>query len=204
MVCGWGQRCDGSSARERVPSILQKQERRILSARGWTRTRRSTSPAVETTRSTTLARTSWRAVSLTHTVGTDVKVTPSMQMSFFSKSGPHPPTPANADRLHLGDRQYQSVEFYNTEKRLIDRYEEVSGGVKADISPDPLYLFLKKSKSRGIITRAGLLAIIQRHYKMGNLTQTKMGMQLRSPLACTKTRLILVSLQTSNHLWANV
>jgi hypothetical protein len=27
-----------------------------------------------------------------------------------------------------------------TEKRLIDRYEEVSGGIKADISPDPLPL----------------------------------------------------------------
>ena len=26
------------------------------------------------------------------------------------------PTAANADRLHLNDRQYQSVEFYNAEK----------------------------------------------------------------------------------------
>jgi hypothetical protein len=28
----------------------------------------------------------------------------------------NPPTPANADRLRQGDRQYQSVEFYKTEK----------------------------------------------------------------------------------------
>ena len=63
------------------------------------------------------------------------------------------------------------------------------------------YLSLKKLKSRRIITRAGLLAIIHRHCKMGNLTQKKMGVQLRSPLACTKTRLIQVSLQTSNSFW---
>jgi hypothetical protein len=39
--------------------------------------------------------------------------------------------------------------FYNAEKRLIDRYEEVSGGVKADISPDPLPLpqEIKKQKN---------------------------------------------------------
>ena len=59
------------------------------------------------------------------------------------------PTAANADRLHHDDRQYQSVEFYNAEKRLIDRYEEVSGGIKADISPDPLPLpqEMKKQKN---------------------------------------------------------
>ena len=50
------------------------------------------------------------------------------------------PTAANADRLYHDDRQYQSVEFYNAEKRLIDRYEDVSDGVKADISPDPLVI----------------------------------------------------------------
>ena len=59
------------------------------------------------------------------------------------------PTAANADRLHHDDRQYQSVEFYNAEKRLIDRYEDVSDGVKADISPDPLPLpqEMKKQKN---------------------------------------------------------
>ena len=59
------------------------------------------------------------------------------------------PTAAITDRLHHDDRQYQSVEFYNAEKRLIDRYEEVSGGVKADISPDPLPLpqEMKKQKN---------------------------------------------------------
>ncbi len=52
----------------------------------------------------------------------------------------NPSTPVNADHLHLDDRQYQSVGFYKADKRLIDRYEEVSGGIKADISPDPLPL----------------------------------------------------------------
>jgi hypothetical protein len=51
------------------------------------------------------------------------KVTPSMQMAFFQ---PHlvlnPSTPANTDRLHHDDRQYQSVGFYKAEKQLIDRY----------------------------------------------------------------------------------
>jgi hypothetical protein len=60
-----------------------------------------------------------------------------------------PPTPANADCLHQGYCQYQSVEFYKTEKQLIGRYEEVSGGIKADISPDPLPLpqEMKKQKN---------------------------------------------------------
>ena len=59
------------------------------------------------------------------------------------------PTAVIADRLHHDDRQYQSVEFYNAEKRLIDRYEEVSDGVKGDISPDPLPLpqEMKKQKN---------------------------------------------------------
>jgi hypothetical protein len=50
---------------------------------------------------------------------------------------------------HLDDRQYQSVGFYKAENRLIDRYEEVSGGIKADISPDPLPLpqEMKKQKN---------------------------------------------------------
>jgi hypothetical protein len=43
---------------------------------------------------------------------------------FFQQLVLTPQPLANADRLHLGDCQYQSVEFYNTEKRLIDRYEE--------------------------------------------------------------------------------
>ena len=60
-----------------------------------------------------------------------------------------PPTPANTDCLHQGYRQYQSVECYKTEKQLIDRYEEVSGGIKAAISPDPLPLpqEMKKQKN---------------------------------------------------------
>ncbi len=58
-------------------------------------------------------------------------------------------TPANVDCLHLNDRQYQSIEFYKAKKRLIDRYEEVSGGIKAKISPDPLPLpqEMKKQKN---------------------------------------------------------
>ena len=39
-------------------------------------------------------------------------------------------------------------EFYKAEKRLIDRYEEFSGGIKADISPDPLPLPQKMSKQK--------------------------------------------------------
>ena len=60
-----------------------------------------------------------------------------------------PPTPANADLLHQGGPQYQSVEIYKAKKRLIVRYEEVSGGIKADISPDPLPLpqEMKKQKN---------------------------------------------------------
>jgi hypothetical protein len=60
-----------------------------------------------------------------------------------------PPTPANADCFHQGDCQYQSVEFYKAKKQLIDRYEEVSGGIKAAISPDPLPLpqEMKKQKN---------------------------------------------------------
>jgi hypothetical protein len=64
-----------SSARECVPSILQKQERRILSARGWTKTR--------------------RAVSLTHTF---------CRCLCFQYLILNPSTPVNADRLHLDDR----------------------------------------------------------------------------------------------------
>ena len=71
-----------------------------------------------------------------------------LEMSLLSTSDPHPPAAANAVRFHLDDRQYQSVEFYNAEKRLIDRYEEVSGGVKADISPDPLSLSQEMKKAK--------------------------------------------------------
>jgi hypothetical protein len=153
--------------------------------------RRSTVPvAVTTRRSTTMTRTSWRAVSLTHAF---------CRCLCFQHLVLNPSTPTNADHLHLNDRQYQSVGFYKAEKQLIDRYEEVAGGIKADISPDPLPLPQEmKKKIRRRITRAGLLAIIHCHCKMGNLTQAKMGMQLHSPLTCTKMRLILVSLKTSN------
>jgi hypothetical protein len=58
------------------------------------------------------------------------------------------PTAANAYRLHHYYRQYQSVEFYNAEKRLIDRYEDVSDGIKADISPDPLPLPQEMKKQK--------------------------------------------------------
>ena len=87
-----------------------------------------------------MTRTSWRAVSLTHTF---------CRCLCFQHLVLNPSTPANADCLHLADRQYQSVEFYKAEKRLIDRYEEVSGGIKADISPDPLPLpqEMKKQKN---------------------------------------------------------
>jgi hypothetical protein len=153
--------------------------------------RRSTVPvAVTTRRSTTMTRTSWRAVSLTHAF---------CRCLCFQHLVLNPSTPTNADHLHLNDRQYQSVGFYKAEKQLIDRYEEVAGGIKADISPDPLPLPQEmKKKNRRRITRAGLLAIIHCDCKMGNLTQAKMGMQLHSPLTCTKMRLILVSLKTSN------
>ena len=49
---------------------------------------------------------------------------------------------------YQGDCQYQSIEFYKAEKRLIDRNEEVSGGIKADISPDPLPLPREMSKQK--------------------------------------------------------
>ena len=49
---------------------------------------------------------------------------------------------------YQGYRQYQSVEFYKAEKRLIDRYEEVSDGIKADISPDSLPLPQEMSKQK--------------------------------------------------------
>ncbi len=62
-------------------------------------------------------------------------------------------------------------------------------------------LILPKQKNS---MRAGLLSIIHHHCKMGNLSQTKMDVQLRSPLACMKMLLILVSLQTSNLFLANV
>ena len=61
-----------------------------------------------------------------------------------------------------------------------------------------LYLSLKKRPSRIIIMRDGLLAIIHHHCKVKNLTQTKMDVQLGSPLACMNMRLTMVSLQTSN------
>ena len=78
-----------------------------------------------------MTRTSWRAVSLTHIF---------CRCLCFQHLVLNPSTPANADRLHLDDRQCQSVGFYKAKKKLIDRYEEVSGGIKADISPDPLPL----------------------------------------------------------------
>ena len=59
------------------------------------------------------------------------------------------------------------------------------------------YLSLKKCLSRKIIMWASLWAIIHRHCRMGNPTQTKMNVQLRSPLACMKMQLILVSPLTS-------
>ena len=90
--------------------------------------------------STTRTRTSWRAVSLTHTF---------CRCLCFQHLVLNPSTPANVDHLYLDDHQYQSVGFYNAEKRLIDRYEEISGGIKADISPDPLHLpqEMKKQKN---------------------------------------------------------
>jgi hypothetical protein len=49
---------------------------------------------------------------------------------------------------YQGYREYQSVEFYKAEKQLIDRYEEVSDGIKADISPDSLPLPQEMSKQK--------------------------------------------------------
>ena len=49
---------------------------------------------------------------------------------------------------YQGDHKYQSVDFYKAEKQLNDRYVEVSGGIKADISPDPLPLPREMSKQR--------------------------------------------------------
>ena len=169
-----------SSTGELDPSILLTRERKTLSARECVRT-------VTTWRSTTRTRTSWRAVSLTHTF---------CRCLFPPTSGPHPPAAANTVRLHLGDRQYQSVEFYKAKKRLFGRYEEVTGGIKAGISPDPLSLpqEMKKQKNNYKSWFAG-------HYPSplqdGESYTGKMGVQLCSPLACTKTRL-MVSLQTSN------
>jgi hypothetical protein len=131
-----------SSSRELDPLILLTRERRTLSARECARTRRSTAPAkVTMRRSTTRMRKSWRAVSLTHTF---------CRCLCFQHLILNPSTPASADRLHLDVCQYQSVsvEFYKAEKRLIDRYEEVSGGIKADISPDPLPLPQEMKKQK--------------------------------------------------------
>jgi hypothetical protein len=131
-----------SSSRELDPSILLTRERRTLSARECMRTRWSTAQAEATMRRSTMRmRTSWRAVSLTHTF---------CRCLCFQQLILNPSTPANADRLHLDVCQYQSVEFYKAKKRLIDRYEEVSGGIKADSSPDPLPLpqEMKKQKKK--------------------------------------------------------
>ena len=81
----------------------------------------------------------WRLVSLTHTF---------CRYLCFHYLVLNPSTPANADCLHRDDHQYQSVGFYKAEKRLIDRYEEVSGGIKADISPDPLSLPREMAKQK--------------------------------------------------------
>ena len=121
--------------------VILTQERRTLSAREYARTMRSTDPvAVTARRSTTMTRRSWRAVSLIHTF---------CRCLCFQHLVLIPSTPANPDRLHLDDRQYQSGGFYKAKKRLIDRYEEVSGGIKADFSPDPLPLpqEMKKQKN---------------------------------------------------------
>ena len=98
------------------------------------------SVVVTTRRSTMMTRTSWRAVSLTHTF---------CRCLCFQHLVLNPSTPANADCLHLDDRQNQFVGFYKAEKQLFDRYEEVSGGIKADISPDPFPLpqDMKKQKN---------------------------------------------------------
>ena len=53
---------------------------------------------------------------------------------------------AHKQTNYQGDCQYRSVEFYKAKKQLIDRYKEVSGGIKADVSPDPLPLPREMSK----------------------------------------------------------
>jgi hypothetical protein len=58
------------------------------------------------------------------------------------------PSGGDDEEEYVDVRQYQSVEFYKAEKRLIDRYEEVSGGIKADISPDPLPLPQEMKKQK--------------------------------------------------------
>ena len=77
-----------------------------------------------------------------------------------------------------GENRYQSKEFYEDEKRLINR---------TDISPDPPPLSQEMSPSRRISMRAGLWATIHHHCRIGNPAQTKMDEQLCSPLACMKT-----------------
>jgi hypothetical protein len=96
-----------------------------------------TAPAAETRRRRMTRTTNWRVVSSTHTF---------CRCLCFQHLILNTSTPANADRLHLDNRQYHSVGFYKAEKRLINRYEEVSGGIKADISPDPLPLSQKMKK----------------------------------------------------------
>ena len=49
---------------------------------------------------------------------------------------------------YQGDCKYQSVDCNKAKKQLIDRYVEVSGGIKADISPYPLPLPQEMSKQR--------------------------------------------------------
>ena len=49
---------------------------------------------------------------------------------------------------YQGDCKYQSVDCNKAKKQLIDRYVEVSGGIKADISPYPLPLPREMSKQR--------------------------------------------------------
>ena len=171
-----------SSTRELNPSILLTRERKTLSARECVRTVDGDDVEEYDEDEDKLESGEFNSHIL--------------QMSFPPTSGPHPPAAANAVRLHLGDCQYQSVEFYKAKKRLIGRYEEVSGGVKADISPDPLSppQEMKKQKNNYKSWFAG-------HYPSplqdGESYTGKMGVQLRSLLACTKTRL-MVSLQTSN------
>ena len=180
-----------SSTRELNPSILLTRERRTLSARECVRTRRSTYPVAATMRrSTTRTRTSWRAVSLTHTFCRCLCV----QHLILN-----PSIPANADCLHLDDRQYQSVGFYKAENQLFDRYEDVSGGIKADISPDPLPLpqKIKKQKNNYESWFAG-------HYPsplQDGKSYTEKDGRATAFTTCMYANLILVSLQTSNLFW---